>query len=144
MADNGETLYIEFTNGWSEADCSFWVREHVMPMLGQGERLSRRDAGARIIGWLESFEFPVTLLGETTWDTDLFADLMYECGIAPNRFRLEALAYSSKDQANAFEAARQRYFELNQLTQHHALTDARAFQCAWNSVFGIQKSPTGL
>ena len=91
VADSGETLYIEFTNGWSETDCSFWVREHDMPMLGNGERLTRRDAGARIIAWLESFELPATLLGETTWDTELFSDLMHECGIAPNRFRLEAL-----------------------------------------------------
>ena len=136
MADSGETLYIEFTNGWSEANCSFWVREHVLPMLGHGERLTRRDAGARIIAWLESFESSPTMLGETTWDTDLFTDLMHGCGVAPNRYRLETLAYSSKDQANAFAAARRRYFDLNQLTQHHALTDARAFQGAWNSVFG--------
>ena len=135
VADSGETLYIEFTNGWSETDCSFWVREHVMPMLGNGERLTRRDAGARIIAWLESFELPATLLGETTWDTELFSDLMHECGIAPNRFRLEAQVFSGKDQTHDFAAARQRYFDLHQLTPHHALTDARAFQCAWNSVF---------
>ena len=135
MADSGETLYIEFTNGWSETDCSFWVREHVMPMLGTGERLTRRDAVTRILAWLESFELPTTLLGETTWDTELLADLMHECGVAPNRIRLEALVYSGKDQANAFAAARQCYFDLHQLTPHHALTDARAFQGAWNSVF---------
>lgn len=136
MADSGETLYIEFTNGWSEADCSLWVREHVMPMLGKGERLTRRDAGARIIAWIESFELPATLLGETTWDTDLFAALMHECDVAPNRFRLEALVYSGKEQAIAFAAASQRHFDLHQLTKHHALSDALAFQGAWNSVFG--------
>ena len=136
MADGGKTLYIEFTNGWSEADCSGWVREHVIPMLGRGERLTRREAAARIIAWLESFESPATLLGETTWDTELLAELMHESGIAPDRYRLEALAYSGKDQAKSFAAARLRYFDLHQLTPHHALADASAFQSAWNSVFG--------
>lgn len=131
-------MYIEFTNGWSESDCSYWVRENVIPLLGKGERLTRREAGAGIIAWLESFELPATLLGETTWDTGLFADLMHECGIGPDRYRLEALVYSGMNQTNAFAAARKRYFDLHQLTPHHALTDARAFQGAWNSVFGTR------
>jgi hypothetical protein len=28
VADNGQELYIEFTNGWGEADCSLkWIPE---------------------------------------------------------------------------------------------------------------------
>ena len=135
VAEDGETLYIEFTNGWTEADCSFWVREHVMPMLGQGERLTRRDAVTRILAWLESQKQPITLLGETAWDTDLFAGLMHECGIDPDRFALESVAFSDKSQATAFAAARQRYFDQNRMPQHHALTDAQAFRWAWSSVF---------
>ena len=135
-ADSGDTLYIEFTNGWAETDCSFWVREHVMPMLGQGERLTRRDAVTRILAWLESQEQPITVLGETTWDTELFADLMHEGGVDPDRVRLEAIAFTCKDQADAFAVAKQLYFNQNRMPQHHALTDAKAFQWAWNNVFG--------
>ena len=103
-----------------------------MPMLGNGELLTRRDAAARILAWLSSFESLPTLLGETTWDTTLLADLMRENGVTSDHFRLEMLAFSGKDQANAFEAAKTRYLESSQLTAHHALSDARAFHSAWH------------
>ena len=140
VADSGETLYVEFSNGWSETDCSNWVQKHVMPMLGKCERLTRRDAGARIITWLESFESSPTLLGETTWDTTLFADLMDECGVTSDRFRLEVLAFSGKDQAKIFETAKRRYLESRQLTAHHALSDAWAFRSAWHGASDLQRT----
>ncbi len=68
VADNGNELYLELTDGWTDANCSAWVREHVMPMLGKGERLTRRETANRILSWLSSFETPSTLLGETDWD----------------------------------------------------------------------------
>jgi hypothetical protein len=49
VTDDGQELYIEFSNGWREEDCSYWVRQHVMPMLGNGERLTRREAVERIL-----------------------------------------------------------------------------------------------
>jgi hypothetical protein len=136
VADSGETLYIEFTDGWSEAQCSSWVKEHVLPMLGNGERLTRREAVARILAWIAAFESTPTLLAETSWDTDLFADLIRECGIPRDCICFKALEFSGKAQANAFEAAKQCYFKSKQGTQHHALTDAHAFHAAWGSVFG--------
>lgn len=138
VADNGEEPYIEFSNGWSEADCSTWVREHVMSILGRGERLTRRDTAKRILAWLSSFGVPTTVLGDTDWDTTLLADLMHECDIAPECFRIEVLTYSGGAQVIAFEQARQDYFESHQVTPHHALTDARAFHVAWHSTFGQQ------
>ena len=138
VADNGESLYIEFTNGWSETDCSNWVREHVMPMLGHGERLTRRDAGARITTWLESFESSPTLLGETTWDTTLFSNLMHECGVTSDRFLLVVLAFSGKEQAMIFETTKRSYLESLQLTAHHALSDAWAFRSAWHNAGDLQ------
>ena len=140
VADSGEALYIEFANGWSETDCSTWVREHVIPLLGNGERLTRRDATKRILAWLSSFESPPTLLGETTWDTTLFSDLMHECGVISDRFRLEVLAFSGKDQAGTFEAAKRRYLESRQLTAHHALSDAWAFRSAWHDAGDLQRT----
>ena len=133
VADSGDSLYIEFTNGWSEADCSFWVREHVMPMLGGGERLTRREAVTRITSWLKLFSTSSpTLLGETTWDTTLLADLMREFGVTPDCFYLKVISFSGKEQANTFEAAKRRYLEFHQLTAHHSLSDARAFHAAWH------------
>lgn len=135
VAENDAALYIEFTDGWTEAQCSPWVRANVMPMLGCGERLTRRDAGARIFAWLLLFESPPTLLGETTWDTELFAELARECRFESGLIQLRALSFQDKAQANAFEAARQLYFSAQQASQHHALADARAFRAAWDVVF---------
>ena len=137
VGGNGKELYIELTDGWSDANCSAWVREHVMPMLGKGERLTRRETGKRILSWLSSLETPSTLLGDTDWDTTLLAELMDECGITRDRYCLETLAFSGKAQAISFEEAKQRYFERQHVTPHHALTDAHAFRCAWGIVFGV-------
>lgn len=135
VADDGKELYVELADGWSDANCTHWVRQHVLPMLGQGEQLSRRDAGRRILGWLSSFETMPTLLGDTDWDTSLVAELMQECGIPRDSYRLEMLTYSGKTQANAFEEAKREYFASQQARPHHALTDARAFRAAWDRIF---------
>lgn len=104
VADSGQELYIEFTNGWSESDCSYWVMNNIVPLLGNGERLTRRDAVERIIAWLSSFEIQPTLLGETTWDTILLGELMKEFSVIADRFRIDVLEFSGKDQANSFDA----------------------------------------
>jgi hypothetical protein len=135
VADNKLELYIELTDGWSEAICSSWVKEHVLPLLGNGERLTRRKAGERIMAWLSSFKESPTLLGDTDWDTTLIADLMHECGISRDSYRLELLAFSGKAQAKSFELAKLHYFKDQLATPHHAITDARAFHAAWHCVF---------
>lgn len=48
VAENGAEFYIELTDGWSEENCSAWVREHVIPLLGKGARCTRREVGRRI------------------------------------------------------------------------------------------------
>jgi hypothetical protein len=105
-------------------------------MLGNGERLTRREAVERFLVWVATFECVPTVLGETSWDTTLLADLMHEYDASTARFQLEVLAYSGEDQAIAFATATQHYFTSNQFIPHHALTDARAFHSAWHSVFG--------
>lgn len=133
MAENGDSLYIEFINGWSETDCSFWVRQHVLPLLGNGERLTRRDAVDRISSWLSSFgSSSPTILGETTWDTLLLSDLMSEFGVVPICLYLNVVVFSGIEQANDFDIAKRRFLESQHLTAHHALSDALAFHAAWH------------
>lgn len=135
VADDGQELYLEITDGWSDAKCSPWVREHVLPVLGKGEQLTRREAGRRIGDWLETFTVQPTMLGDTDWDTNLLTQLLEESGLTRADFRVELLVFQSKEQAKAFEVAKQQYFQLQKATPHHALTDAHAFQSAWGSVF---------
>lgn len=138
VAENGAELYLELTDGWSVGNCSAWVRDHVIPLLGNGEQCTRRAAGRRILSWFAFDEGPPTLLSDSDWDTALIAGLMDECGIPRERYGLEVLKYKTKTQATAFEEARLRCFESLNLVQHHALNDARVFHAAWVSVFGTK------
>lgn len=134
VSEDGQELYLELTDGWTDAKCSPWVREHVLPMLGKGEQLTRREAGRRIDDWLATFIVQPTLLGDTDWDTTLLTQLLEESGLTRTDFRVELLAFQSREQAKAFEAAKQQYFQLQKAKPHHALTDAHAFQSAWGSI----------
>lgn len=136
VADNGNHLYIELTNGWAEAQCSSWVRNHVLPQLGTGEKLGRRDAANRILIWLSSFETETTLLGETDWDTILISQLLGESKKAASvGCRINQLAYRDTSQARSFENAKRDFLETIQASPHHALNDAWAFRAAWHLVF---------
>ena len=136
VADDGSELYVEFLDGWSEENCSPWVREHVLPLLGDGELLTRRDAARRIHLWLTSIEKEPTVMGETDWDTTLLANLLRENHIAPDSCALlKILNKISKSQVKSFEVAKQSYFDSNGVTQHQALNDARAFRVAWHMIF---------
>lgn len=134
VAEDGREMYVELTDGWSEAMCSPWVRQHVLPMLGRGARLTRRETGRRINEWLTSFNSPTTLVGDTDWDTTLLGDLMNECGIDSSSYRIELISYANKAEAMAFEGAKREYFNNEKALPHHALDDARAFRGAWEAV----------
>ncbi|MFZ4624375.1 MAG: hypothetical protein ACOYNF_09090 [Rhodoferax sp.] len=137
LADTGATLYLEFTDGWQESACSAWVRQHILPTLGQGERLTRRAAGQRIFDWLLSLDAPLILLADSDYDTVLMTKLLQECGLTDTRFRIEQLAFTGKPQAFEFEAAKQRYFASHGLAPHHALSDAAALRAAWLQTMAI-------
>ncbi|MBV5297925.1 MAG: 3'-5' exoribonuclease [Rhodoferax sp.] len=130
-ADTGATLYLEFTDGWQESACSAWVRQHILPTLGQGERLTRRAAGQRIFDWLLCLDAPLVLLTDSDYDTVLLTELLQQCGLTHDSFRIEQLAFTGKPQALAFEAAKQRYLASQGLAPHHALSDAAALRAAW-------------
>ncbi len=40
VADDGQERYLELSDGWTEAICSPWTRQHVLPRLGKGEQVS--------------------------------------------------------------------------------------------------------
>ena len=136
VAEDGQELYLELTDGWTDAMCTPWTRQHVLPGLGKGEQVSSRlETGKRIGDWLASFLALPTLLGDTDWDTILFSQLLEESKLPKGSFKVELLTFSSKEQAKSFQDAKKRHFQLHQVVPHHAVTDAHAFQAAWGSVF---------
>ena len=142
VADTGDELYIEFADWWAEENCSRWVLEHVLPVLGNGERLTRLAAVDRILSWLSSIAASPVLLGETDWDTALVIELMAAGGGKNDRFQIKELKFSGKAQAEEFNEARQHYFNSEHISPHHALVDARAFKYAWYRVFGSKMTPS--
>lgn len=132
VAASGDALYIEFTSGWNDERCSRWVVEHVLPQLGRGEKLDRRESVQRIDGWLSGFASTPILISNSSWDAELIANLFAEGGIEPGRCRMHILQFQTKEQSAAFEALRQRYFMETGLRQHHALNDAQALKHAWD------------
>lgn len=136
VAESGATLYIELSDGWTEAECSPWVKHHVLPLLGKGEQLTRREAAKCLTDWLATFETKPVLLGDSDYDTVLVEGLLRSGGAALNAFDIHQLEFSSKTQAMAFEHAKKRLFALQPNAAHHALTDARVFRDAWHGVFG--------
>ena len=139
--ETGNELYIEFTDGWVEENCSSWVLEHVVPMLGS-ERLTRLAAVDRILSWLSSFVASPILIGETDWDTALVIELLAAGGGNNDRFQIKELEFSGKAQVEKFNEARQHYFNSEHVSPHHALVDARAFKYAWYRVFGSEMTPS--
>lgn len=137
LADTGVTLYFEFTDGWQESACSAWVRQHILPTLGQGKRLTRRAAGQRIFDWLRSLDAPITLLADSDYDTVLLVELLQQCGLQHDSFRIQQIAFTAKPQALEFETAKRHYLESHDLASHHALSDAAALRTAWHQITGI-------
>ena len=135
VSEDGQELYLELSDGWTDAMYSPWVRQHVLPMLGNGEQLTRRQACRRIGDWLAAFTVQPILLGDTDWDTTLLTQLLEESGLTRTGFTVELLVFQSREQAKAFEVAKQLYFQLQNATPHHALTDAHAFRSAWTELF---------
>jgi hypothetical protein len=135
VAENGATLYIELTDGWLESECAPWVKQHVLPLLGKGERLTRREAARRLADWFSTSETKPVLLGDSDYDTILVADLLRQGGVASDAFVIQQLVFSTKTQAVAFELAKKRFFTLQPKAAHQALTDARVLRDAWHEVF---------
>jgi hypothetical protein len=136
-ADTGATLYLEFTDGWQESACSAWVRQHILPTLGQGERLTRRAVGQRIFDWLLLLNAPLVLLADSDYDTVLLTELLQQCGLTHGSFRIEQLAFTGEPQALEFEAAKQRHLAAHGLASHHALSDAATLRAAWQQTMAI-------
>lgn len=134
VTENGAELYIEFSSGWTFEQCSPWVKNHVLPLLGQGLTLSRAAAVAHIDAWLTSLAAPVTLHVDSDWDAELIGQLLAENGLDRTRYPLQVLQVADRAAAEALAQQRAAYFAQHQCTPHHALHDARALRASWDSL----------
>ncbi len=137
VAENGTELYIELASGWTFEQCSSWVKNHVLPLLGQSLALSRAAAVTRIDAWLSGLSAPVTLLVDSDWDAELIVQLFAEQGLDPKKYAPTVLRFPEREAAMLFAQQYQAYFLAHQCPQHHALHDARALCAVYGQTFSL-------
>jgi 3' exoribonuclease, RNase T-like len=120
VADDGREFYGERSD-YDDSSCSAFVREAVLPQLGQypGRVFTREALRSALLAWLGQFDggfFCADYVG----DWDLLIDLL---GDVPAGW--QGVLVSQLIDYNRLEA----YFAENQ-GRHHALVDARALRQA--------------
>ena len=81
VAEDGRALYCELVDTWAAGDCSDFVIEVVLPLLGPLEkRLTAVQARQAVKAWVEVLERPVMLYSDSVWhDETAFLSLFTDC-----------------------------------------------------------------
>jgi hypothetical protein len=133
-AESGENFYAEVP--FPMRDCSEFVREIVVPMLGNmpHAECSMDELYSRIITWLKlvrSGSEDIDICFDYWTDWDLFRQALGNNVPQWCKSRLVA------DRIN--EILRCDYHEKNRLPEHHALHDAQANRYAFREAIIVQK-----
>lgn len=119
----GPEYYCELLDGWTRADCSEFVLDVVLPLFDAlpNQRRTRAEAALSLRDWLQRLPKPMTIVFDSEIDWILLTELAasWPSGVQP-------LLYQGSDCA-----AEERYHQLYQGRQHHALHDARALRAGW-------------
>lgn len=135
---DNRSLYIELTDGWRLEECSDFVIENVLPLLGHGEQLSQRQAASRIYEWLVATGEAggIELLCDSTWDPVMLRPLLpaKTSYLTP---KFEVIAFVGESEQTAFlDNLELLLSSATHGPQHHALADARALREAWMTSVG--------
>ncbi|MBB5390775.1 MULTISPECIES: 3'-5' exoribonuclease domain-containing protein [unclassified Herbaspirillum] len=126
VAQSGEEFYAEVS--FPELSCSDFVRETVIPLLGQieGAHCSVEDLYIRITSWLKIVrpgEEEIEICFDYQSDWDLFSNALDNR--APSWCRPRHVS------RNINELLRYKFHKESKLPEHHALYDARANRYAF-------------
>lgn len=124
VADDGREFYGERSD-FEQASCSSFVREAVLPQLGQfPERVFTREAlRTALLAWLTQFEEEPerALCFDYGGDWDLLVDLLGELPPGWQAYQI----------GSAIDLAQREAYLREHGGRHHALHDARALQCSF-------------
>lgn len=130
ITETGEEFYVEITDFLRE-DCSPFVVETVLPLLGKGDKLPERmpseQFADRLCNWLKSFNQPIDLVSDAACDWSLVNGYCYaEFRALP--FKVQGQVWRPSEQEPikiALLETELRFWHANKGMQHHALYDAR-------------------
>ncbi len=130
VAADGQELYIEITD-FLEENCSEFVVETVLPLLGQGDRIPVRMPSThfawRLCNWLESFGEPIQLVSDSAIDWNVVHGYCYaEFSSFPVKVQGQVWQPSEAIEVQSvLESAEIEFWNANPGMMHHALYDAR-------------------
>jgi hypothetical protein len=130
ISETGEEWYVEITNFLRE-DCSPFVVETVLPLLGMGDTAPERMASThfawRFCNWLETFKEPIQLVSDHSVDWHIIQGYCYaEFAAFPVKVQGQVWIRSDKPSIQrALVNVEKEFWEKNPGMIHHALYDAR-------------------
>ena len=130
IAEEGQTFYAELTDTYTQADCSHFAVEAVLPHLeGGNARMTMAELTLQLSNWLKAFKQPVTLSCDSlAWDWMWIQEIFYPIEAWP--VNLDGKPKIIKGDNPIFNKAVEAHFN-NGLRRHHALDDAKANRTGW-------------
>lgn len=126
----GIEWYVEILD-FNQDECSEFVLETVLPLLGQGDVVPEKMAGDhfgwRLAQWLQQFNEPIELVADAACDWSLVNGYAYlDFRALPFKVRGELWLPSERKSIKAdLLEIETRFWQENPGMQHHALFDAR-------------------
>lgn len=120
VAEDGQELYFELNDNYTQADCSQFVIEHVLPQLNGGDTSISTDAArARIWSFFTKFDTVEIMSDAPEWDWEFFCSVVYHQGKWPSNV--------ANTPINLIDLFNERDVEGEEAPElpHHALLDAR-------------------
>jgi hypothetical protein len=123
-ASTGQEFYAEVP--YDSRKCSDFVKETVIPLLGQEKTTAYKDLQKELLNWFRAIrtETTVNLFYDSEFDKRLFLDIFN--GDAP-----KFVNHKQIGRRNISELLRKHYCASSCLPEHHALNDARALRYAF-------------
>jgi 3' exoribonuclease, RNase T-like len=125
--DGHREFYIELTDTWQVEDCTEFVRNKVLPLLG-GPQCTYVQARAELRAWLNEAPRSVQAACDSVVDFRFLLDLLgAPCipNLAVSYFDLRPLIDST-----VYDSTVAAHHQVDP-REHHALVDARAYRLGW-------------
>lgn len=145
VTEIGEEWYVEITDFLRE-DCSPFVVETVLPLLGKGDKIPERMPAThfawRFCKWLETFHEPIQLISDHVVDWHIVNGYCYpEFSTFPGNIQGEVWVPSGDYEIKVVLLETElRFWHANPKMQHHALYDARRLKLIADSQRRMQSN----